>query len=1021
MSHRNSPRFRSNDPQFNPIDSANPIVARLRRLVEPMATTLRPIHGPFPRRLLGVLVTCACFLWFGQGVTNAQPGLPLNPSPIAVAGEPFGVVSIEIPLPEKWDGHEPRVLIREGSDRIFYPAINVHYVDVDLPQAPLPPPLRVRPGGLIDRLRQVIRRPPGKKSIPVAIKIDALFRGRDPLAIQVVGDLNQKVDLPTSNEFSADLHRKYLNQWWQAYTQQAARFVHQQGSPKGIHQYLVAMLGSRFGLPTVNMDEPTAQPAAEKLNLQETLELIAPPQKVKNEIYAQVLQGMPPSSSPLQPMPDAPTWETTQIPHVETEVEIEPLAARIPTECFYLRFGSFSNYIWFQEIGSRLAQEISSAIEPQGMDYGGTSRLERMLGTRTTTVSKMFGDQLIKDMALFGTDMYFGDGASMGVLFLSTNPALLKVSFQSDRKSILKEYPDATLTDLDIAGKQVSLLSTPDNRIRSFMVVDGPFVLVTTSLHLVERFLATSELNESLASSETFRWVRNKMPASNGYSVFGYFPPEFFQNLLGPHYQIELRRRLQAASHIEIAEIASRLALSEFANSDGGQDLAENLIAMHDAGLLPPHFDTRPDTAQLVRSGDRWIDSLRGARGSFIPIADVPTLNVTADEAAEYSQIAAYFQQNWQRMDPLFFGVRRFEGDQVGQEQFSIEAVLAPFEPAKYGWITEQLAAPSPIAIAFPKDDLVAIQARVRGMSAEDSYYLFGGLKDMLPPDPEDVRGLIPGLRAMKSAPAYLGAWPKPDLIELLPFGIGAKMGAPDVRGYSRVLGGLWRWQDDQWSLLSFHKDILDSASNQIALNESPDVAQVRATIGDLTNTQLAVWANRTWWERGWQSSHANAELLDAIDQQLHVLPSECLATVERVTGGQLQCALGGQFEFTASHPARWWTSSAWQHGEFSDQGKPRPPSSYSAPWLQWFRGATIHATHQPGSLAIVGLMHTSLPASQPAHHNETQPQPSDATQTDLKPKKDFNVFDLPSKMFGNKNKPSKPEPKPPSSTRREF
>ena len=98
-------------------------------------------------------------------------------------------------------------------------------------------------------------------------------------------------------------------------------------------------------------------------------------------------------------------------------------------------------------------------------------------------------------------------------------------------------------------------------------------------------------------------------------------------------------------------------------------------------------------------------------------------------------------------MDPLK-RLRRFQAENPeraessrngGQvEQVAIEAFLAPFEPKKYGWIFEQLASPSQETVQFPADDLLSVQMRLRGPSPDESYYLFGGLKDMLPPETEE-------------------------------------------------------------------------------------------------------------------------------------------------------------------------------------------------------------------------------------------------------------------------------------------
>jgi len=1000
-------------------------------------------------------------------VSQAQSATGQHSLGSAIAGEPFGVLVFELSLPENWDGREPRVLIDEASGRVFYPAVSSVVSEILVPQERLLPQQIGRPGGLIDRLRNTVRPESTAQEVQTGVRIHALFRGDQPLNIRVYGDLNQQFLLPVSALPNLSHYQQLFDAWWSDMQKQTAEMLASQPSHASLPHFLTSMLARQLELTSHELPEPPASDSGwislgdSKPQFLEMLESLSGSERFKEQAVRRILsQPLLTEEEPL-PLPPEPFWQQAEVPLVDVEVNVEEIATRVPPECFYLRFGSFGNYMWFQELAQRFGGDLSHAVFMPGLNYGGMSRAEKMLATRITTVSKMFGDKLIKDMALIGNDLYFNDGASMAVLFQTTNPALLKASFDSDRRAAMAENPDAALSEIMIGDKNVSLLSTPDNRIRAFLLVDGSFVLIATSQRLMERFMAVGQGQPSLASTEMFPWVRSRMPVENEYSVFGYFPPEFFQALLGPHHQIESKRRLLASAHLEIAELASLTALTldrwtKPSESDvlipnalpsnasfssiAGAELSNDLDAMRDAKLLPAWFDQRPDESRVLRSAPQWVDSLRGSRGSFLPIADVDILSVSPEEAAEYARTAEHYQKQWGRMDPLFFGLRRFQAeasvvpqepreqstavgalDNSGQgpvEQFTIEAYLAPFEPKKYGWVFEQLAEPSPVAIQFPPDDMLSVQLRFQGPLPGESYYLFGGLKDMLPPQAEEVQGLLKSLRALKAAPAYLGAWPKPDLIQSLPLGIGSRLAQPDFAGYSRMLGGLWRWQNDQWSLLSFHKNILDTASGQMGVGQVSDAAQIRIALADFNGSKLAEWIDQMWWEQGWKSSHANTNLLDALQQQFKVPAQDCPRVAARLLGAQPQCALGGQYQFqevdlqqTLSQPAErsttiqqsgFWYSSAWHDGAISSAGKPLAPADYSAPWIQWLHGAQIQVTQQPQSLSLVGLINVDLP---PVPGTGSTDSPSHGRpSSDLLPMGEFNVFELPLKLFGNKN-----------------
>ena len=77
------------------------------------------------------------------------------------------------------------------------------------------------------------------------------------------------------------------------------------------------------------------------------------------------------------------------------------------------------------------------------------------------------------------------------------------------------------------------------------------------------------------------------------------------------------------------------------------------------AGLLPPEFGPLPDGSRIVLDGGEVYDSLRGRRGAFLPVADVPVDKVTQAEVAEYNKFADFYRAQWGRMDPIIAGVKR--------------------------------------------------------------------------------------------------------------------------------------------------------------------------------------------------------------------------------------------------------------------------------------------------------------------------------------------------------------------------
>jgi hypothetical protein len=985
-----------------------------------------PLYLRFPNKLVACCML-ACWATQGFSLRAAGPEPAVEPF-FAVAGEPLGVASLTIPVGVVEKGRLPRVVVSDTEGRVYYPEINLEAVAPPPNAFTGPAPRRIGQGGLVDRLRNAIDNAGQQINPPSVMRIQFLFRGTKPLSVQLAGDLNQSISV-TPKPFEAALHRSMIESWWKGYTDEARQHLAAGDYPPGIETYLTAMLASRLDLPSVDLRSKKEIEKTKKLEPQSTIEQLAGTDALRELILREVMQG-PDRTNQLTKVaiPPPPKWRDHVIPPVGPDLPIEKIASRVPPECFYLRFGKFSNAIWFQELTQGQGDGIAQMIMKRGVDYAANQRLERMLNTKANALAKLFGDQIISDMAVIGTDLFIQDGPAMGLLFEAANIDLLRRSLHAERVATAKAEAanGVRLETLTIDNTEVSLLSSPDHRVRSFLVSHENYVLVTTCQHLVLRFLAVSRGEASMAVQPIFRFTRTAMPLSNEYDLFAFFSPDFFRTLLSPQYQIELRRRLQAITSLQLVDMASLAATSEGKPIDSIKDLIREK-------LLPPWFLDTVDGGQPLRSSSGWVDSRRGGRGSFIPIPDMSIEYCSPEEAERYAQQAEFYGKSWPQTDPLVIGLRRFaDEDRKDVERIALEAYVAPFGREKYGWLSMFLAPPVQTHIQLPPDDIANIQAHLSGKSLlsrvpTPDHVMFLGIKDMLPPPPDSDRGLLDTLRTLQQTPAYIGAWPLPGYLDRLPFGLGG--GPPDAFGFSRLLVGAWRWTAGGFSVLSFDRSILENCMLHLRPIPAKDPAQVRLKISDLENSKVSTWVNTVWYRRGLEASRGNALLLDTIQSQFKVAPEQAKLVAERFIDAKLQCPLGGEYRLpdqpnqtnSAASQASlsFWSSTAWPSANAGGSSIPRtlgldtnpsaafPPQEYRAPWLGWLRGVNAHLTQLPQQLILVGEIRLQkLPPKEPV-----------AAPPSGLPPMNFDLFTAPFKFFGNGDEKAKEK----SNERRDF
>jgi len=943
-----------------------------------------------------------------------------------------------------------RVVATEKDQRIFYPAIEIVSIEPE-PQTKedrsgtaQSGERRIGDGSVVKRLRKAIERVREYIDPVEHVRIHFLFVGEAPLSIELDGEVKQTIELVPKLIDDRKLDRAnsnrwttLLDQWWISYVEQAKRQIARSDYPSLVERYLVYSLANRFGFPIPELDEHKRSLLKNPSDPTPTLERIAGSESFRDQLRHQQLTLSVADTSRRVAIPMSPHWKNHAIPELPTgysleSIPIEPIANVIPPECFYIRFGSFQNYLWFQKLGDARGGDIAQLAMMRGYNYESTERVERLLNTKMTTISKLFGDAVISDMAIVGYDLYIQDGPTMGVLFEAKNFGLLKSSFEQERLATLEkiEPEGGKLRDEPIDGTTVSFLSAPDQSVRSFMVIAEPYLFVTSSRELARRFIEVQKTKESLAQLPAFRFARLMMPIEHDYDVFAYFSSEFFQNLVSPKYQIELKRRMRAIAALENAELASIVAKNEKAHGLNGirsdkqttatippdwmpGDQIEYLIAQ---GYLPRWFQQRVDGSETIRFQDGWYDSVRGARGSFMPIADVPLVDCTPEEAADYRETIEFYTKDWQQTDPLMFGLRRYEHPEIPKaERVAIEAYIAPLGSDKYGWTSLLLAPPVDQQIQLPSDDVVSLQLHLRGNDTGNrftpNHTLFAGLKDIELPFPEETKGLFATLGLLKSLPIYLGAWPKPALLDRLPLGLGG--GLPDVTGYSRTLIGLWRWQMGGFSIISFHREILDACASIVRVIPADDVAQGRLRVGNISDSKVAGWFNTLGFRQAAQATRGNLFLLDSIAQQLGLAPQEAKVVAQRLLDAKLQCTLGGEYQLEDGL----WQSTLWPDDLLLAPGAHPssvgfdtlhtvPPKGYRTGWLEWFRGGNLHLTQLPERLVVVGHIDMELMAVKPLAKGD------DPEKAEGLPKLNFDIYNLPFKMF-NSDKPKKKPQEP--------
>lgn len=768
-----------------------------------------------------------------------------------------------------------------------------------------------------------------------------LFQGEEPLEMTVEGTDTADVTVPVEFARPKQFDRR-VRQWWDAFNRVVNEHIESGDYPPMVQAYLKALVGKRFGLSPETRSESNLDP------LLQTFQLMFDVESLRATTIEQTMLNGVPNLPVDRPLPQPIRWSPVIVKNLPQAVDIEPMAKCVPEECFYLRFGTWSNQLWLQKLMEEFGGDLSRMIQVRGFKYRIQSKFLDQLAIQSTEWDKLFGGQLIDDVAVIGSDTYFDSGSAVGVMLHAKNTNFLKSNLLKKRVAFAKENKNigCTIREIKEGDDVIHFLSTPDNRYRSFYAVSGDCHLVTTSLVVARRFLEAGRGIGSLANSEEYRFARFSMPLERDDTVFVYLSTKFFQNLLTPQYQIELRRRNRIGTDMMLLELAKLAAFNE-------QYTDTTIAGLVNAGYLPKGFGYRPDGGSFETKGNHWQDSIRGRRGFFAPIPDLPLARVTAEEEAWFDERARFFTQSIKSLDPMFIAIKRFELKE-NVERIVFDARLAPFGEEKYGWLMKLLGEPLTSEVSAIPGDVATLQASIKGgglSSNAPPHQIFAGIQDRIDPSVDlSPKTFLRLMKTLRETPGYLGAWPNPGYTSWMP----ALGGQPDEFGYtySGILK-LFRLQWGSFSVLSFDVDRLENLKPQLKIVPSDRPAQLRLNVGDLSSSNLQGWANSINYRRSWQTSIANVQLLNLLIQQFRVTPEVAKQVIERMMDVELVCSLGGEYQLAQIPSGRvLWQSSAWP-----SFASPELPPGHIAPFLAWFRGVQIEVTKTKSQFSVHGFL----------------------------------------------------------------
>ncbi len=371
----------------------------------------------------------------------------------AFAGEPMGAGRMELVFAI---GHGPIVypdqsfVLVESDQRAHYAAFDLEYEKTD-------------------------------ESTPYRVqRVEVLFlvRGKGPLelSLRTAGRelFNQQIAGTVQDQRNA---QRVKEQWWQLFSRldDAQTADHRQ-----LRVAMLDILARRHGCP---IPEPAIrQTVPEQLDgleaqFERAIGMLLGIESVKLAMQDDVtLRESTRIEQADRAIPKRPTMRSIPIPSFR-KGPIEAIAMHVPEECFYLRTGSVANYRYFRSFLTGWGGNLNDIVSRGTLDHDVRRKIEFQLAIDSSKEATESIEQAISDIALIGCDPLFYDGAAVGVLLQADDSWALADALKKQRVRMRDKFADIDVRRVTVMQHPVSLLSTEDNRVRSFYAIDGQYHL----------------------------------------------------------------------------------------------------------------------------------------------------------------------------------------------------------------------------------------------------------------------------------------------------------------------------------------------------------------------------------------------------------------------------------------------------------------------------------------------------------------------------------------------------------------
>jgi hypothetical protein len=399
--------------------------------------------------------------------------------------------------------------------------------------------------------------------------------------------------------------------------------------------------------------------------------------------------------------------------------EIDPLAKMVPDDFYFVQFRSATKLLELADSGDLWTMHLSHQAGKDARSQEIGERLRKQLAIETNKALRVVYDGIVDDVALTGSDLFFGEGSDVTMVFRLKQPKLFRDRMDGFITKAAKDRKDAKKTEGEYLGVKYEQLTTPERDVNVFSAYPEENLHVrSNSKAAFYRVLGgikgkgpDGKAVTRLGDTTEYAYIRTLMPrGAKEEDGFVYLSDPFIRHIVGPQLKLGERRRMLCYNHLRMIGHAALLYRTEHGKA------AASLEELAKADCCPGAFNEGDlrcfDGGKYTLSADgtQGVCSHHGHAQHLVPCCENTLAWVSGLEADEYKQFLDEYNNYWRTFfDPIAVRI------QVTPERYRLETIVLPLinNSIYQGLATALGGKPEPLdALPVPKRNIFSVQAR---------------------------------------------------------------------------------------------------------------------------------------------------------------------------------------------------------------------------------------------------------------------------------------------------------------------